>query len=738
MYKRRIRSIYLDIDEWKTKENFELFVAVRENITCKSDTSVLDKKKFKDALHYEDEVNDTYDEDEERIKYFNPLVSHFDIKDKRCCMCIIDENRQIGEHALFLFMLTTKYKWKFKILTTLTDKELSKAFPSMSMLVMLKQNGVIEFITDEEIDEIISDIQSEEEEEIPKSSFIPREYQTHVLRIINEKRDQSIKPIMVKSPCGTGKSWILIEDILTHGENSIILVPLQCLIHQYILNIETQCKNSHKSLPSVSIMSYRSPVTTYNINDKSTRSSGSTRSSESTISSGSSVSTRSNESIGSSKSIKSSVSSVSSVSSENSVSSRSTKSSESSSQKVLIAVYNSFSSKVLMPYFRSKRRIDSFSDYKHIYIDEAHHILMPSSNQQKIDAIRILSKYDEIEEEAINTLSKYDETENSEEDAPSKLDNDEQMRGAYSTLTILYIQKTKKHSVYFSATLEESIAMGGKFANFICPMSMFEAIQRQYLVPLNVLLVSIPKEDKEKNCAKIIKHYGFHSTLVYTLRQSEAKSISNILNHMRIPSKAVVSNPDSTEKMSNDEIFESFRRGDSIRVICTVNCGAEGIDLPIADTAIFFVNKKSIINIIQCVGRIMRQHYESGKQHCQLVLFCDDESNFDDVYVKTLHVLNGDFGYGKTDLRNTIEFRDELPFLTNHKAQMLSKEFLFNLYKYNEKLFHKIDEDGSKIQSRYNDIILGECCGDMRKAIINSRITRREELYIRDHKDELD
>ena len=62
---------------------------------------------------------------------------------------------------------------------------------------------------------------------------------------------------------------------------------------------------------------------------------------------------------------------------------------------------------------------------------------------------------------------------------------------------------------------------------------------------------------------------------------------------------------DTDSRKKRDEIFEKLRIG-KIRIIISVNCIAEGVDLPFVDTVIMLNDRESEIQTIQIIGRALR------------------------------------------------------------------------------------------------------------------------------------
>ena len=98
-------------------------------------------------------------------------------------------------------------------------------------------------------------------------------------------------------------------------------------------------------------------------------------------------------------------------------------------------------------------------------------------------------------------------------------------------------------------------------------------------------------------------HYPQHKPKSESNYQSTFKTFSNC---PQIDSRAEYIIADDS-KTVRKEIFKKFKKNE-IRIIVSVNCIAEGIDLPFVDTVIFFDDRNSDISIIQCCGRALRKY----------------------------------------------------------------------------------------------------------------------------------
>ena len=60
--------------------------------------------------------------------------------------------------------------------------------------------------------------------------------------------------------------------------------------------------------------------------------------------------------------------------------------------------------------------------------------------------------------------------------------------------------------------------------------------------------------------------------------------------------------------------------GDGCRILSNARCLSEGIDVPALDAVIFMTERKSVVDIVQAVGRVMRKAEAEGKTHGYIVL----------------------------------------------------------------------------------------------------------------------
>ena len=215
-----------------------------------------------------------------------------------------------------------------------------------------------------------------------------------------------------------------------------------------------------------------------------------------------------------------------------------------------------------------------------IFIDEAHHIYRP---EIYVDNETI---YDDTEEESFKDI-------------------------------INNLNAEKK--IYLSATIDD--------ANY--KYSMRDAIDNGYLTDYDIHIPAYDDNITNQNIVDLINlHDEYRKILAYCNSVDNAKEISEYLNKHQIISASFDGETPLKQRMKHINDFEN----ENIRILVTVNVLGEGINIPIADTCIFINNRESKINVIQCVGRILRIHPEKTISH--IVLPCKNGEQMINKFIK--------------------------------------------------------------------------------------------------------
>jgi len=79
------------------------------------------------------------------------------------------------------------------------------------------------------------------------------------------------------------------------------------------------------------------------------------------------------------------------------------------------------------------------------------------------------------------------------------------------------------------------------------------------------------------------------------------------------------------------KIFDEFKRS-KIGIICSARTMNEGVNLPFVDCVSFISNRKSIIDVIQCIGRCMRLYENKEISSIIIPLFGTQQDHFENLY----------------------------------------------------------------------------------------------------------
>ena len=268
---------------------------------------------------------------------------------------------------------------------------------------------------------------------------------------------------------------------------------------------------------------------------------------------------------------------------------------------------NNNNSNVTICVYDSVDKIKS-NKYDMIFVDEAHHIIGSKLYKYYNEVIQIKESY-------INTIEK--------------------------------LECTLK--VYLSATIDVK-----HFENSY-ELDFNRAIKEGYLTDyeFNILYVEPNFEENYRKLVKIInENKEYKHIIIYCNRIETAEYINDLLNKHKIISHVIVSRSDNSTELKREKILEDFRNG-LVKVLCSVNCLNEGTDLPIADTCMFVNDRGSEINIIQCIGRVLRKYKYKSK--ARIVLFDTNPDDAELKYENYMRVMDKiDSGF-KQDLKHKLK-----------------------------------------------------------------------------------
>ena len=654
--------------------NFDAAISILTNTVIYKDLPLDIIEQFENSINWDEERDEEYEQ---------PFITHLNPTNKLFITSFLDTDLNKIDSAAygiqFMYDIAQNHDYTYKIvlnkeipkilnvckrLRIQTDNILIVNDESIKTILMINQtylqNDVIESnehahegkddmkskdkdkdtssSRNEEIKgvemKVIVDVeQPKQRHEVPRAEPLEkiklRDYQKKYIDFMN-KNNRSI----LKLPCGMGKSLIMIYHMMTHHQHSVVLVPNVALVDQFYNSIINIYSSFNVSFPEIHKLSTKDKdLEIYDIKN----------------------------------------------------------------QQIIVSVYNSFVNLFIKPLIVSKSKFTNeqnfpsgklcganqkecisssassileFKYFPYIYIDEAHHVILPSNKKQLENVDYLLELYD----------SEAD-TNKSSESNPDFIDTLHSLPNlsfAFSNLLYIFSQTFCQHSAFFSATINPS--------NFSL-YNMFAAIKDGYLCKLNIDIVidenysriQINKEEKINTFAIYLSKSPYQSIIIYTTRVQTAKDIQK-----KLPFKTAVITGSMSSSLRQQH-FKDFTNH-KIRALLTVNCISEGVDLPCADTAVFFDDRKSIINIIQCVGRVMR-NYE-GKLSSTLVIPAYNDDDIDSIYQNILSIINGELGYGSADIRRSV--RIKFNTISKQKISEIKKKVFTKVYEYNEGYFNKI------------------------------------------------
>lgn len=671
-------NISFETKNYDVYNTFEQATAIRTKTAIYQDLSLKIVEAFENEIDWEGEAEG---EDE---CFRRPFISHLNPTMKTFVSSFIVSDRMKMTNSAYginmMAHIAKKYNYKYIIVMNESNNHLMKTcqrndIPPENVIILNSSdiddirlnidtiNDINKSIHDEVSNEPINNEDIDESTSWrlvpyippkPESSIISlRPYQLEYIQYMNE-HERGI----FRLPCGMGKSLIIIYHMLTHKQNSVILVPNVALVSQFHSYIMKYYKAFNEPLPEIHKLSTKDKE--FEIKNPN-------------------------------------------------------------QQQIIVSVYNSFVQYFILPLANKhsmNKKADndsmlSISFFPYLYIDEAHHIIIPSDKAQKENIQFLINQFNESYNDE-STNGDNTEEEDNKLSFVDIIDSLPHYRKAFSNLIYVYGLTCCAHMYLFSATIKPY-----DFSKF----TMFDAIEENYLCRLNVALITnnsfvssreIELNERIQRLGKHISQSSYKSIIIYTTLVKTARKIAKYFNsviEMRnsnlkpIPS-AVITAKDGA--IYRDAQFKAFRSR-RIRCLITVNCISEGVDLPEADTAIFFDDRKSIINIIQCVGRIMRKHHSKTSATFVIPLYKHDD--MDMLYKNILCVLNGELGYGTADLRRilTIKYDD----ITNSNINLNVINTIGGMIiKYNQDYFNEISlnqklERMSKIHVLFHSSIPG-------------------------------
>jgi superfamily II DNA or RNA helicase len=267
---------------------------------------------------------------------------------------------------------------------------------------------------------------------------------------------------------------------------------------------------------------------------------------------------------------------------------------------ITICVYNSID------------KINDFSQFEKIFIDEAHHIIKPEIyyNEEDTDEEDTNSEYN----------SEYDLSDDEYSDEYNSDENLEDEYGEYNEGTkeikeecnleikqenyLSKIRKLKKYNnnVFLSATIDQ-IDEYEYYSKDIRDM-----INEKYLCDYNIHIpIFSGNIDTIKSDTNVCKHLiqNYSNIIIYCNTKKEGIEINRIMNEL-LPLCSEYIDCD-TKRNDRNTILEKFKSGE-IPFLVNVKILVEGFNAPITKGVCFLHMPSSKTAIIQIIGRALRLH----------------------------------------------------------------------------------------------------------------------------------
>jgi superfamily II DNA or RNA helicase len=307
---------------------------------------------------------------------------------------------------------------------------------------------------------------------------------------------------------------------------------------------------------------------------------------------------------------------------------------------------------------------DEFEKFDKIYVDEAHHIVLPEIYQ-----------IDYTVNDEFNQLL----TDPNEEDEEYEDDDDENEENTDDERKNTYIDiiSDLKIYVYLSATIDQNDDF-----NYYSK-DIRDMIDDGYLVDYSICIpvFAKPEIDDYSVCQYLIK--TTRNTIVYCSDCAKEKQINNTLNSIMNGCSKYIDY--TTTKKERKRIISEYTKG-IVPFLVNVKILTEGFDAPITKNIVLSHIPSSSTTLIQIIGRGLRPHPE--KNSCRIILpFSNDDddkdiNNFlktvarnDKKICKSFHAKKTG-GYIQLTVGQELEINDEM---NDEQIEKLEEQFEMNI-----------------------------------------------------------
>jgi hypothetical protein len=274
--------------------------------------------------------------------------------------------------------------------------------------------------------------------------------------------------------------------------------------------------------------------------------------------------------------------------------------------------------KITICVFNSVKIIDDYiKDFNYIFVDEAHHIVIPEI--YKIDDNSIHDDNNDIEcddsDDSEGDDNDGDDSDNDDNDNNS--DSDDSDNKKY--LQIIKSYQKYNNNIYLSATIDK--INGFQYYT----KDIREMINKKYLCDYNITIPIFSDDPTNKNiCEYLIKNY--RNVIIYCNSQKEGKQINNIMNNIQKNCSEYIDC--DTKKLERNKIINKYKSGE-LPFLVNVRILVEGFDAPITKGICFMHMPSSKTTLIQIIGRSLRLH--NDKKLANIILPFSNKSDENNI-----------------------------------------------------------------------------------------------------------
>ena len=326
--------------------------------------------------------------------------------------------------------------------------------------------------------------------------------------------------------------------------------------------------------------------------------------------------------------------------------------------------------------YNSVKRLKVLGAIGTVIIDEAHHFqhfldVDYEEDTEDIEDVKNDSEENPTEDSKEDTDVKEDEEDNESSDDDIENDNksskddedSEEVETADETYRNQIMKIETKTRLFMSASLTDSEEIDFKY-------SIENGIEQKFLSDYDIIIPvfaeGITNASNTKNglITMLNDRLDLNYILAYCNSRQAGKEFSSLLQSASIKSKYF---DGETPLQKRKDIIKQFEKG-KYRVLVTVQVLAEGIDIPCCATCMFVEPRTSKINVMQCVGRVLRLHPNKAFAHIILPSNNEEKMLFSflklmsncDTRLKTSisNKLLGRINFQKVDPSRKFEFEN--------------------------------------------------------------------------------